>query len=311
MIPMGRSVFISYRHQQAEFVRRDLVPVLRAAGAGEVFIDVQRFIAGRELVAQMDATQDRADVTLAVLSPDYFASPMCRHELDRAVAKDPTFALGRVLPVVFATCTIPPQLSPPGQLLRIHLDKNPAAPAQWAGILKALAAHTLGTDAPRWLDARRQCAEALDKFEPAILHITTPGANWRAQLDSLRDDCGLAIPTVDLRDGATASRRALVEEILTRLGVPAKVPREPNDLVVLSRQLQPNAKHRLILSHLECARERKRGYGADWVHSLRHLMEKRALVPLFHTHESFDSIMQSLLHPGTKGSPIVSRIIEL
>ena len=36
-------------------------------------------------------------------------------------------------------------------------------------------------------------------------------------------------------------------------------------------------------------------------------MEERALVPLFHTHESFDSIMQSLLPPGSKDSPIVRR----
>ncbi len=309
---MGRSVFISYRHHQAEFVRRDLAPVLRAAGAGEVFIDVQRFTAGRELVAQMDATQDKADVTLAVLSPDYLASPMCIHEMDRAIAADPGFALGKVLPVVLRACAIPPQLSPPGHLLRIHLDKNPADPAQWAGILRALDAADLGTDAPRWLDARRKCEEALAKHEPAILHITTHGANWRALFGSLRDDCGLAIPTVDLRDGATASRRALVEEILAQLGVPARVPKEPDDLVVLSRQLKADAKHRLIIRHLECAREKKRGYGADWVRSLRHLMEKRALVPLFQTHEAFDSVMQSLLPPGSKDSPIVSRpVIEL
>ena len=59
----ARSVVISYRHHQAEFVRRDLVPVLKAAGAGEIFIDVQRFIAGREVVKPMDAMQNKAAAT--------------------------------------------------------------------------------------------------------------------------------------------------------------------------------------------------------------------------------------------------------
>ena len=310
---MGKSVFISYRHQQADFVRRDLAPVLRAAGAGEVFVDVQRFMAGRELVAQMDATQDKADVTLAVLSPEYLLSPMCMHELDRAIASDPGFTLGKVLPVVLHSCVIPAQLSPPGQLLRVHLDKDPSDPAQWAGILRALEADQLGAEAPRWLDARRLCQDAMEKYEPVILHVTSAGAvGWRKLFDSLRDDCCLNIPTVDLRDGATTSRHALVEEILVQLGVPTKVPKAPDDLVVLSRQLKENAQHRIIIRHLECAREKKRGYGADWVRSLRHLMEKRALVPLFHTHEAFDSIMQSLLPVGSKDSPIVSRsAIEL
>ena len=145
-------------------------------------------------------------------------------------------------------------------------------------------------------------------FLGPVKRILAP-ATKSPKLDSLRDDCGLAIPTVDLRDGATASRRALVEEILTQLGVPAKVPKEPDDLVVLSRQLKPNTRHRLIIRHLECAREKKPPYGAAWVRALRDLMEKRALVPLFHTHEAFGSIMQSLLPPGSKDSPIVSRLI--
>ena len=207
---MGKRVFISYRHQQAEFVRRDLGPVLRAAGAGEVFIDVQRFTAGKELIAQMDATQDMAEVTVAVLSPDYLASPMCLHELNRAIGTN------SVIPVVLHACTIPTPLVP---LLQVRLEKNPADPAPWASLLKAADATALGTDAPRWLEARRQCEEALTKYEPAILQIDNHGANWRALFDSLHDDCCLAIPTVDLRDGVTSSRRGLVEAILSQLGV--------------------------------------------------------------------------------------------
>ncbi len=71
---------------------------------------------------------------------------------------------------------------PPGHVLRIHLDKDPADPAQWAGIFKALEADKLGTEAPRWL-----CEEAMVKHEPAILHVTTHGVvAWRGLFDSLR-----------------------------------------------------------------------------------------------------------------------------
>ena len=179
---------------------------------------------------------------------------MCLHELNRAIATN------SVIPVVLHACAIPTPLAP---LLQVRLEKNPADPAQWASLLKAVDATTLGTDAPRWLEARRQCEEALTKYEPAILQIDHHGANWRALFDSLRDDCGLAIPTVDLRDGVTSSRRGLVEEILSQLGVPATVPRSPDDLVALSRQLKKDAKHRLIIRHLECVRKRNRGYDAD------------------------------------------------
>jgi hypothetical protein len=44
---MGKSVFISYSHQQGEWVWNALVPCLKAGGA-EVLIDRERFEAGRE-----------------------------------------------------------------------------------------------------------------------------------------------------------------------------------------------------------------------------------------------------------------------
>ena len=44
----------------------------------------------------MDAVQDHADVHVLALSPEYLASPFCTHEMDRAIAKDPTFGHGIV-----------------------------------------------------------------------------------------------------------------------------------------------------------------------------------------------------------------------
>lgn len=95
---MSRSVFVSYNHRQADWVHDRLVPVLKAGGA-EVLVDHERFTAGKAVVGQMDATQDAAEVHLLVLSPDYVASDYCVHEMERAVARDPNFEDGVVVPV--------------------------------------------------------------------------------------------------------------------------------------------------------------------------------------------------------------------
>lgn len=75
------------------------MPILRAAGCAEVLIDRERFHAGRGVRGQMDATQDKAEVHLLVLTPDYLASDYCRHEMDRALSSDPDFQRGKLLPV--------------------------------------------------------------------------------------------------------------------------------------------------------------------------------------------------------------------
>jgi hypothetical protein len=98
------SVFVSYSHKQGAWIWERLVPVLRAAGCAEVFVDKERFTAGREIIGQMDEWQDKADVSLLVLSPEYLASAACRHEMVRAIANDPDFANGKTLPVQRDVC---------------------------------------------------------------------------------------------------------------------------------------------------------------------------------------------------------------
>jgi hypothetical protein len=74
---MSKKVFVSYCHTQGDWVWDRLVPCLRAGGA-EVSIDRERFKAGQGLLGQMDATQDAADMSVLILSPDYLASSYCR-----------------------------------------------------------------------------------------------------------------------------------------------------------------------------------------------------------------------------------------
>jgi hypothetical protein len=99
-------IFISYSHQQSDWVWERLVPCLEAGGA-EVLIDRQQFQVGQAVVGQMDAVQDQADRYLLVLSPAYLASRYCQHEMQRALRRDPQFSQGIVLPVLRVACPLP------------------------------------------------------------------------------------------------------------------------------------------------------------------------------------------------------------
>ena len=101
-------VFVSYCHAQGEWVWDRLVPVLNAGGA-EVLIDRERFVAGKAMFQQMDDVQDQAERQLLVLSAEYLASTPCKHEMKRAIALDPDFSRGTVIPVLRADCTLPPE----------------------------------------------------------------------------------------------------------------------------------------------------------------------------------------------------------
>ena len=102
--------FVSYCHRQGDWVWGRLVPCLKAGGA-DVLIDREQFELGRTIVGQMDASQERADKHLLVLSADYLSSPYCCHEMDRAIALDPGFASGIVVPVLREACTLPASIT--------------------------------------------------------------------------------------------------------------------------------------------------------------------------------------------------------
>ena len=75
---MSKKVFISYRHQQSEWVRTTLYPVLSAGGA-QVVIDYKEFSAGEAVRRQMKRAQDQADLHLLLSTPD-FSDP---HQLEQ------------------------------------------------------------------------------------------------------------------------------------------------------------------------------------------------------------------------------------
>jgi hypothetical protein len=302
MAPSASKVFVSYSHRQGEWVWDRLVPVLRAGGA-EVLIDRERFEAGRALLGQMDAVQDAAAVHLLVLSPDYLASAPCRHEMERAIARDPRFENGTVVPIQRVEVPLPDSIRLPDPLFANLVDDGAAAP--WDLLLRACGAD-LDTDVPSWLAARDDTRRFLERGQSVNLVVGGIVA-WRELLADLRRDELADLVQVDLGKPATFSRRGLVTEILRALGATTPVPPEPEDLGELDRVLSARSRSRLTLTHFDLAAHRT-AYGLDLFAALRYLvMDSRKLVLLVQSRQPF----MTLSPPGGPLSEIALQTVEI
>src|SRR6202034_1186497 len=97
------------------------------------------------VLGQMDATQDQADRHVLVLTADYQVSDMCLHEMDRAIAKDPTLHNDLIVVVRRDEQSIPTALEP-----ALYADmRDDSSTTPWDLLLDACGA-TLGVIAPHW-----------------------------------------------------------------------------------------------------------------------------------------------------------------
>lgn len=284
---MSKKVFISYRQTDAAWVRDTLYPVLSAGGA-QVVVDYKDFDAGIALRKQISEKQAGADVHLLVFTPDYFKSDYCLDEMRRAVATDPQFEKGTVLPIVLQPCPLPPEIKG-GDPLHVDLSsaRNLGAEA-WGRVMKACGVN-LGTPPPDWLRAYRSALKALQ--ERRSVNLLVKGLpKWRELIDHLR----LALPAlggVDLEAGKTATQHGLVGEILSVLvNHNDKLPKTAEHLAEFERLLEAAPATILALMHFDIALKRK--YTEDLYHSFRHLvMNKRKLTLLVESRAPFATLL--------------------
>lgn len=296
-----RSVFISYSHRQGEWVWDRLYPCL-VDGGTEVLIDRNRFEAGLAVFNQMDSTQDRAEIHVLVLSPDYLASAACRHEMERAIARDEHFQHGLVIPVLRVSCDLPEEIRRPNPLYVNLIDDRDAA--QWDLLLRGCGAD-LGASVPDWLEAREQVREYLRRGQSVNL-VVKGEPKRREFLERIREDLGGKLAVVDLDSGAAASRRRLVAEILKACGTPAEVPKEPEDLGVLHDRLSDLPGTRLCLRRFD--RVADRDYGLDFFSALKYLvMDSRKLVLLLESRAP----LISLLPANNSLTKLQAKLVEL
>lgn len=290
-----KRLFISYSHVQANWVREFLCPVLIAGGT-EVLLDTQRFEAGFALNDQIDKLQDKADLTVAVLSNDYVRSRYCKRELRRAVERDPTFELGRVVPVLKESCKLPTRLAD-REVLTIDLrqDNNSSS---WQQLLRACGAH-VGCCPSEWLRARDELVMQLAQGQSVNL-VARGNLKWRPLIQDvqriLRESHGGArLGIVDLDSGAAASRRGFLEEMLRKSDVIADLPPGGakdsfnEDLVEFARaMMRKEARVLLALQHFDRVVAPDRDYSTSLFAALRDLIScERKLCLLVHSRVPF------------------------
>jgi hypothetical protein len=279
-------VFVSYSHAQSEWVWKRLEPCLRAGGA-DVLIDERRFVAGPKVIGQMDATQDQADRHILVLSKQYFDSPYCRHEMDRAIAQDPRFEQQLVLLVRRDDASLPDEIEVHNPL---YVDLRNDTPDQpWALLLSACGVE-LGAPVPDWLRARDNVVRLLER-DISVNLVVTGAVKWDPIIDDLVRMPSLKLANVDLLDPGTVSRRGLIRKILNALGVNTPIPHPPEDLPEFARVIENIGKSRLVLRHFDMVLNRP-DYGVDLFAAIRFfVMDKQQLVLLAQSRTPFSALL--------------------
>lgn len=212
-----RSVFVSYSWKEGEWVWDRLVPVLKAGGI-EILIDRERFTAGKDIRGQMDKTQDQAGQHVLCLSAEYLASAACQHEMRRAIARDPKFSKGNIIPLRLDTTPLPKELAgsrlatPKPLWINFADDRKPEP---WRGLLTA-SKSDLGTCPVRWLEARDQMRDQLVQRKSVCLHVVNEKANWRTLMDNVLESLQPPARQLDLDQGATKTRAGFVNCVLDK-----------------------------------------------------------------------------------------------
>jgi hypothetical protein len=102
-------VFVSYRWVSPDqhWVREQLEPALTGSGL-RVFLDVNDFVPGRDLILEMTRAGAESARALCVLSPDYFeGNRMVSFESLMARRRDPSGAESCLIPLVLRRTDIP------------------------------------------------------------------------------------------------------------------------------------------------------------------------------------------------------------
>jgi hypothetical protein len=279
-------IFVSYSHFQRDWVWSRLEPCLRSGGA-EVLIDRGSFVAGPQVIGQMDSIQDQAGRQVLVLSKEYLKSPMCLHEMKRAIALDPKFSRQLVIPVRRDDAPLPERIKRAKALYVDLRDDSETAP--WEFLLEACDV-TLGVAVPRWLDARDKLLKFIST-ERSVNLVTPAGANWRGLIDDIALRSKVALARIDLQHPSTVSRRGLVASIVSAFGSAEAVPDPPEDLPQLARVLGKQGKLRLAIEHFDLVPFRPE-YDANLFAALRYLvMDTRQLVLLIQSRVPFNALL--------------------
>ena len=296
-------IFISYSHRNVDWVHNRLQPVLEAAGVQPI-VDRDRFVGGPPVIGQMDGAQDDADKSLLVLTPEYLASDFCRHEMDRALAKNQTMNDSHAVPLVRTDILLPQAIEP---LLRVDLTNENNEDA-WNLLMRACNGR-LAVSPPAWLEARdRVLRHVKDGQSVNLVTAKDAGRAWRSLVKHLQD-CLPNLGRLDLMSGASTTRHGFVRVFLDACQASRNVPDRPNDLLALHQAINKKVVAPIVaLTHFEIAQGRPSEFDDDLFFAIRHLIEERKLTLLI---QSKEKQFAELLPSGHQLSFIDIRTVQM
>ena len=104
------TVFISYSHKDADWVRGWLLPHLEDADL-QVCIDFRDFEIGVPILINMERAVEHSQKTLLVLTPNWVESEWTNFEALMLQTQDPIGRARRMLPLMLEDCTLPSRLA--------------------------------------------------------------------------------------------------------------------------------------------------------------------------------------------------------
>jgi tetratricopeptide (TPR) repeat protein len=133
----SKDFFVSYNKADREWAEW-IAWQLEAEGYTTV-LQAWDFLPGSNFVLDMDKASGQASRTIALLSPDYFASQFTPSEWAAAFAQDPTGQQSKLLPIRVKACTLTGLLAQLVYLDLVDLDEKSAAAALRTGIARTRA----------------------------------------------------------------------------------------------------------------------------------------------------------------------------
>lgn len=288
---MGK-VFVSYSWKQGGWVWDRLISVLRAGGI-DVLIDRERFKAGKNILRQMDKTQDQAGQHVLCLSAEYLASTACQHEMRRAITSDPDFSKGKIIPLRLDATPLPKALAGKRLATPKPLGINFAddrTPEPWKQLLTACAGE-LGTCAVRWLETRDKARQMLERRESVCLHVENGAANWRALMDNVLESLPQPIRQLDLRKGSTKTQAGFINCILNRPANHLPLGGRSFELIELEKAVKEMTDGlTVVIHHFDNMSADFRG-NADLFDTLCSLIDEQKLVLFVQTRTPFATLL--------------------
>jgi len=137
-------VFISYSHQNQDWVKNTLLAKLEQAGL-KIFIDYRDFEIGESAPDAMERAVTTSKQTIIVLSPAYLKSNWAKFENLMLQVMDPANQKRQLIPILLEKCKIPLRLS---TFTYADFTKPEGVDLEWQKLFKALKVSTSASVTP-------------------------------------------------------------------------------------------------------------------------------------------------------------------